>query len=53
MTRTELFAYLLAAVLGSTIAGYAGGLLGILAVFGGLGLVGFTEMLVVMHQTDV
>jgi hypothetical protein len=52
MSRSELFSYLLAAVLGSTVAGYIGGLIGVLAVFAGLGIVGFTEMLVVMHRVD-
>jgi hypothetical protein len=52
MTRTELFAYLLVAVLGSVIAGYAGGLIGVLGVFGGLGLVAFTEVLVILHQVE-
>ena len=36
----------------TAIAGYAGGLLAVLAVFGGLGLVGFTEMVVLLNQAD-
>ena len=52
MTRTELLAYSTAAILGSSIAGYAGGLLGVLAVFAGLGVVGFTEMVVLLNQAD-
>ena len=52
MSRTEMLSYLSVAVLGSAIAGYAGGLIGVLAVFGGLGIVGFTEMLVVLNQAE-
>jgi hypothetical protein len=47
-----MLSYLSVAVLGSSIAGYAGGLIGILAVFCGLGIVGFTEMLVVLNQAE-
>lgn len=52
MNRFELFAYSLAAILGGSIAGYAGGLLGVLAVFAGLGAVGFTEMVFLLHRAD-
>lgn len=52
MSRAELFSYLVAAVLGSAIAGHAGGLIGVLAVFTGLGIVGFTEMLVVLSRAE-
>ena len=52
MTRTELLAYSLAAVLGSVIAGYAGGFLGVLAVFAGLGVVGFAEMVLLLNEAD-
>ena len=52
MTRSELLAYSLAALLGGTIAAYAGGLLGVLGVFAGLGLVGFTELVVLLNQAD-
>jgi hypothetical protein len=52
MSQTEMLSYLSVAVLGSAIAGYAGGLIGILAVFCGLGIVGFTEMLVVLNQAE-
>ena len=52
MTRNELMAYGLTAVLGGAIAGHVSGLTGILAVFTGLGIVGFAEMLVVLSRTD-
>ena len=52
MSRFEVSAYLLAAVLGSLVAGHIGGLIGVLAVFAGLGTIGFTEMLLIMRQTD-
>ena len=52
MSRFELIAYLLAAVLGSLVAGHVGGLIGVLAVFAGIGTIGFTEMLLIMHQAD-
>jgi hypothetical protein len=52
MSRFELIAYLLAAALGGFVAGHAGGLAGVLAVFAGIGTIGFTEMLLVMRQAD-
>ncbi len=52
MNRFELFSYLTAAVIGSSMAGHFGGLIAVLAVFGGLGIVGFSEMLVVLQKSD-
>jgi len=51
MNRLELVSYMTAAVLGSAIAGYFGGLVAVLAIFFGLGIVGFGEMLVVLHKS--
>ena len=52
MNSFEIVSYLTAAILGSAVAGYFGGLIAILAVFGGLGIVGFSEMLVVLRNQD-
>jgi len=50
MNRFELLSYLTAAVLGSAVAGYLGGFIAVLAVFTGLAIVGFSEMLVILHR---
>ena len=51
MTRNELMAYGMTAVLGGAIAGYIGGLIGVLGVFGGLGIVGYADLVVHLRQT--
>jgi hypothetical protein len=51
MNRNEMIAYLLAAVVGGAVAGHIVGLAGTLAVFTGLGLVGYAEMVVLTSQS--
>jgi hypothetical protein len=52
MNRNELIAYMLAAVVGGAVAGHIAGLIGMLGVFAGVGLVGYTEMVILMHRSD-
>ncbi len=51
MTRNELMAYGITAVLGGAMAGYIGGLIGVLGVFGGLAIVGYADILVHLQRT--
>ena len=44
MNRNELIAYFLAAIVGGAVAGHLVGLIGVLGVFAGVGLVGYTEL---------
>ncbi len=46
MTRNEMMAYVLTAVIGGGVAGYIGGLIGVLGVFAGLAIVGYADLLV-------
>jgi fructose-specific phosphotransferase system IIC component len=51
MNRNELIAYLLAAVVGGVVAGHIAGPVGTLAVFTGIGLVGYAEMVVLASRS--
>ncbi len=46
MTRKEMLAYVLVAIVGGVTAGLIDGVPGLLAVFTGLGTVGFVDLLV-------
>ncbi|NIL93394.1 MAG: hypothetical protein GTO71_02880 [Woeseiaceae bacterium] len=51
MTRNEMMAYLLTAILGGAIAAYFGGLIALLGLFAGLAIIGFADMVVHLRQT--
>ncbi len=51
MNRNELIAYFLAAVVGGVVAGHLAGLIGMLGVFAGVGLVGYTELVVLTSRS--
>ena len=51
MNRNELIAYMLAAAVGGAVAGHIAGLIGMLGVFAGVGLVGYTEMIILMNRS--
>jgi hypothetical protein len=51
MNRNELIAYSLAAVVGGAVAGHIAGLVGMLGVFAGIALVGYTEMVILVNRS--
>lgn len=52
MSRKEVFAYVFTAVMGGAAAGHSGGVTGVLALFMGLAIVGFVDLVLHSNARD-